>query len=86
MKPGEIYIFSPFVFEQNPERHRSPRIGLFRGWGQVPGGMEHVGKFKSDEFGTLIESNISRGGNGCKVITSSGAVGWMHHGDLEVLK
>ncbi len=29
MKPGEIYIFSPFVFEQNPERHRSPRIGLF---------------------------------------------------------
>ena len=29
MKSGEIYLFSPFVFEQNPERHRSPRIGLF---------------------------------------------------------
>ena len=59
---------------------------LFRGWGKVPGGMEHVGKFTSDEVGTLIESNLSRGGNGCKVITSSGIVGWLHHDDLEALK
>lgn len=59
---------------------------LFRGWGKVPGGMETVGKFNSDEVGTLIDSNLSRGGNGCKVITSSGIMGWMHAMDLEVLK
>lgn len=29
MKHGEIYLFKPLRFELNPERHRSPRIGLF---------------------------------------------------------
>ena len=40
MKPGEIYVFTPFAYEYNPERHRSPVIGLFlkrikhrTGWG-----------------------------------------------------
>lgn len=79
MNPGDL------VQLKNSTRERYAII-LFRGWGKVPGGMETVGKFTSDEVGTLIESNISRGGNGCKVITSSGIVGWMHHDDLEALK
>lgn len=29
MKPGEIYLFSPFQYEYNPERNKSPKIGLF---------------------------------------------------------
>jgi len=31
MKTGEIYLFKPYVYEQNPERHCFPRIGLFLG-------------------------------------------------------
>lgn len=81
MKPGDLVQLKNtgdfnFVYD----------VVLFRGWGKVPGGMETVGKFTSDEIGTLIESNLSRGGNGCKVITSSGIVGWMHHDDLEALQ
>ncbi len=81
MKPGDLVQLKNtgdfnFVYD----------VVLFRGWGQVPGGMETVGKFKSDEFGTVLEDSLPRGGNGCKVITSSGIVGWMHRGDLEVLR
>lgn len=79
MNPGDL------VQLKHSTRERYAVV-LFRGWGKVPGGMETVGKFNSDEVGTLIESNLSQGGNGCKVITSSGIMGWMHAMDLEVLK
>ena len=79
MKPGDLVrLKHSGDFEYNAI--------LFRGWGKVPGGMDAVGQFKSDEVGTLIDSNLSQGGNGCKVITSSGIVGWMYRDDLEVLK
>lgn len=29
MKRGEIYIFSPFKLDYNPERFKSPFVGLF---------------------------------------------------------
>lgn len=79
MAPGDLV-------QLKHSTHEKYAVVLFRGWGKVPGGMETVGKFNSDEVGTLIESNLSRGGNGCKVITSSGIMGWMHAMDLEVLK
>lgn len=59
---------------------------LFRGWGKVPGGMETIGHFYPGEVGILLEDLFHQGGNGCKVITSSGAAGWVYRSDVEVLQ
>ena len=59
---------------------------LFRGWGKVPGGMETIGHFYPGEVGIWLEDLFHQGGNGCKVITSSGEVGWVYRSDVEVLQ
>lgn len=77
MVPGDLVRVKPPI---------NTALILFRGWGKVPGGMETVGYFFPSEVGTLLEDLFHQGGNGCKVITSSGAAGWVYRSDVEVLQ
>ena len=57
---------------------------LYEWWGR-PIGAPVCGEFGSNELGILLEDTIAGQGNGCKIITSSGIVGWIYRSSIEVV-
>jgi len=54
---------------------------MFEWWGRHEKHREVspiVAYFKEGQFGILLEDLIQHGGNGCKVLTSDGLVGWVY--------
>lgn len=37
-----------------------------------------IGSFETGELAVVLEDSFERGGNGCRVITSRGIIGWLN--------
>lgn len=48
--------------------------------------LNQSSEFKSNEFALVLEDQHSTGGNGCKILTSDGRVGWVNVKVLERVK
>jgi len=57
----------------------SPHIFLYPFWGSKDLGFPgECGRFWEDEIGLILDSYIPQGGNGARVLTSRGSVGWVN--------
>lgn len=52
----------------------STPVNLWSDWGNL---QSLVGQMYKDDLAFVIESNTHKGGNGTRVITSRGIVGWV---------
>lgn len=76
MKPGDLIRIA---------RRSNYWVSMYQWWGDKSRGIAPIiGEFHDDECGILLEDNSHQGGNGCRILTSSGTIGWVHRGDLRV--
>lgn len=75
MTPGDLVELSRRDYEF---------VTLYEAWGGKGKPFpKRVGEIKSGEFAIVLESLSHQGGNGCKLLTESGKVGWAN---LNLLK
>lgn len=74
MKPGELVRLGGI-----PEIDKMFSNVLHARWGKIeenPNGFS--GFFETGELAMVLEDSFERGGNGCRVITSRGIIGWLN--------
>ena len=45
-----------------------------------------IGKFLPGSVGILLEDGLERGGNGVKILSSCGTVGWVYRSEVDVME
>lgn len=54
-------------------------ISMYPYWGSKATGVpEHLGYFRHENFGFVLESLVPEGGNGVRILTNDGRVGWVN--------
>jgi hypothetical protein len=59
-------------------------IPLFNKWGTKSN--EEVARLNSDEIALVLKDQHETGGNGCKIITQNGEIGWVNVKLMAVVK
>ena len=73
MKPGELVRLGGI-----PVIDKMFSNVIHARWGKIEENPNVSGFFETGELAMVLEDSFERGGNGCRVITSRGIIGWVN--------
>jgi len=81
MKPGDLVKVNE-IFDGDLGKNED-EIGIYEDWKNLE---SKKGGFLNREIGMILDSYLPQGGNGIKILSSSGKIGWVNSYYFEVIQ